>query len=312
MNYDLSFLEEDNQYISRIIDKYYGCDVIFTKKIGEGFYGGVYIVDIGKEPSRVVVKWYKQSGRNIQEEKQLKLLRKHSLIKVPEVYFVHSHSEDIPFEALLMEYVEGVNAASLPTDHINRDKFVEEMVGNLIHLHSISNNNGFGDGVKMFSDWRTCYGERINNLHQILHLDFKDTISPYLMKVVDESWDSFDKIFVEPVEKSSLIHSDYNLWNILVDKNSAKITAIIDPLDAGWGDKEIDLFHLQNADGDRFGLLQYYQRNSELSELFIVKNAFYWFWDDIKHMINMGWYDEESFTSSGKKLLSLKHEYIGG
>lgn len=311
MNYCLSILEQDNKYISRIIDMYFGCDVLFAKKIGEGFYGGVYIVDIGKEPSRVVVKWYKQSGRNKREEKQLSLLRKYSLIKVPETYFAHNHSEDIPFEALIMEYVEGVNAANLPTDHENKEKFVDEMVGNLIHLHSISNVNGFGDGEKMFSDWKTCYGERVKNLHQILHAEMKDTVSPYVMKVADESWDAFDKIFTEPVEKSSLIHSDYNLWNILVDKKSAKITAVIDPLDAGWADREIDLFHLQNADGDRFGLLKHYQRHIKLSELFVVKNTFYWFWDDIKHMINMGWYDEESFISFGKKLLTLKQEYIG-
>jgi fructosamine-3-kinase len=184
------------------------------------------------------------------------------------------------------------------------------MVGNLIHLHSITNEKGFGMGNEMFSDWKSCFGCRINKMHQILHEDYKDSVSPYVMEVADKSIEAFDKIFAEPIEKSSLIHSDYNLWNILVDEKSAKITAIIDPIDAGWADKEIDLFHLENADGDRFELLKRYKRNSNISELFPVKNAFYWFWDDIKHMENMGWYEEERFTSFGNRLTSLMEEYI--
>ncbi|WP_339366007.1 protein kinase family protein, partial [Vallitalea maricola] len=72
----------------------------------------------------------------------------------------------------------------------------------------------------------------------------------------------------------------------------------------------IDL-HQHFEDGDRFGLLKHYQSNTKLCELFEVKNAFYWFWDDIRHMKNMGWYNEERFTLFGEKLLILKQEYIG-
>lgn len=142
-------------------------------------------------------------------------------------------------------------------------------------------------------------------MYQILHSKYKDRVSPYVMAVADKSLEEFDNIFAEPIEKSSLIHSDYNLWNILVDEKSAKLTAVIDPIDAGWADREMDLFHLQNADGDRFGLLEHYKHYAKLSELFDVKNAFYWFWDDIKHMENMGWYNEERFTAFGKKIITL-------
>lgn len=55
-------------------------------------------------------------------------------------------------------------------------------------------------------------------MNHILHADYKDRVSSYVMEVADKSFQVFDKIFGEPIKKSSLIHSDYNLWNIIVDE----------------------------------------------------------------------------------------------
>jgi fructosamine-3-kinase len=310
MKYSNSILNEKSRYITWLIDNYLNCDMLSFNEIGEGFYGTVYLIHIAKDPYKLIVKMYKHSGRGVLEYQQLSLLRKHSLLKVPQVYFVHNKSEAVPFDVLIMEYIEGINASKLPTEHPNRDAFADEMIANLIHIHSISNENGFGVMGEMYPDWKTCLGIKIRKMHLILHSNFQELISPYVMEIADKSIEAFDKIFVSPV-KSSLIHSDYNLWNILVDEKSAKITAVIDPIDAGWADREMDLFHLQNANGDRFELLERYQRNVKLSELFPLKDAFYWFWDDIKHMENTGWYDENRFTSFANMLSKLLEEYVG-
>lgn len=310
MNNDEGCYKEKSKFISNLIDRYMNCDILSVNKVGEGFYGTVYLICIAKEPFRLIVKIYKHRGRNLHEFQQLNLLRKYSLLKVPQVYFVHNTSDDIPFDAITMEYVEGINASMLPTEHPNRESFANEMVENLIHLHSISNENGFGEDGNMFSDWNSCLRSRIKKMHFILHSEFEPRISPYILEIADKSFESLDKIFVSPI-KSSLIHSDYNLWNILVDEKTAKITAVIDPINAGWADREMDLFHLENADGERFELLERYKRNAGLSELFPLKNAFYWFWDDIKHMENTGWYDEKRFMSFAAKLNELMIGYLG-
>lgn len=308
MSYDLSQIKSDKDTLIKLVDKYFKCNVISVKKVGEGFYGQVYLADTVKSPFKIVIKLYKHKGNNVREKRQLNLLRGYSLLRIPEVYYIHEYSEEIPYEALIMEYIEGVNAAQLPEDHYNKDKFVKDMVGNLIHLHGITNDRGFGDGVDMVQDWKSCLKNKLDVWYK--ELEFKKLMSSKVMGYVDASLDNFDNIFADPIRKSSLIHSDYNLWNILVDAKTAKITGVIDPLDAGWADKELDLFHLQNADGDRFGLLDYYKNNTAVSELFPVKNAFYWFWDDIKHLINVGWYDEERFVSFGERMLSLMKEYL--
>lgn len=161
MAYDLSVFANDSTYVKKMIDMYFGSDLLSVHRIGEGFYGVVYLVNMKKDPYKVIIKLYKQSGRNLLENQQLDLLRRYSLIKVPQVYEIHSYSDDIPFEALIMEFVEGINASMLPTDHPNKDAFVDEMIGNLIHLHSISNEKGFGTENEMFHDWKSCFGNRV-------------------------------------------------------------------------------------------------------------------------------------------------------
>jgi aminoglycoside phosphotransferase len=95
--------------------------------------------------------------------------------------------------------------------------------------------------------------------------------------MIDTSYEAFDHIFAGEPKQSSLVHGDYNLWNVIVDSETLAVRGIIDPFEAGWADREIDLFQLQNANGDRFGLLDNYRSKVTLSDNFLVKNAFYRF-----------------------------------
>ena len=290
---------------TKLIDRYFQCGAS-TKKIGEGFYGSVYLATLPKEPCRAVIKWYKLSDNNQREASQLNLLRKHSFIKVPEVFAIHQVDGEIPVPALVMEFIEGVNASLLPTDHPNAEKFADQMVTNLVHLHQVR-GECFGAG---YSDWYSCLREKIGVLHTRLHSQYEAVMAPEALRVADQSYQKMDLIFSEPVPYPSLIHSDYNLWNLLADPKTAKITAVIDPLDAGWADSELDLFHLQNAGGDRFGLLDRYREYRPLSSLFPLKNRFYWFWDDIKHMVNLGWYEQDRFLDFAGQLKDMMERYL--
>lgn len=313
MRYNLNNMNEDCQYINLLMSNYFQCNVINSRKIGEGFYGVVYYAEIDKEPYRVIIKWYKHSGNNRSEMENLELLKKYSLLKVPDVYFIHSSDQEIPYEALCMEFIEGINAAQLETDHVNRDKFVEQMVNNLLHLHNITNDEGFEYDKLYYSEWKDCYRARIDYYYYaIMNNDvYKKVFSTNVLDKLEKSLLMYDEVFEQQISRSSLIHGDYNLWNILVDPVTANVTAVIDPMDCGWSDKELDLFHLQNADGDRFGLLEYYKKHADLTTNFPVKNTFYWLWDDVKHTVNTGWYDEERYSQMGEKLLDLKDKHIG-
>lgn len=305
-HYRLDVIEEDLTYTKILIETYFNSGVKACRKIGEGFYGMVYLVETDKPPYKLVVKWYKHAGNNERESSQLKLLGRHSLIKVPEAFAIHRHSDDLAYEAMMMEFIEGVNAGGIEIeDSARRDRFAGRIVDNLIALHAVTNGKGFGEegSSALFPDWTSCYRTKVDRMYgEITSARFAQIISPEVMNTIEQSYRQFDQVFRDGPATSSLVHSDYNLWNILVDPQTFEPTAIIDPFDAGWADKEIDLFHLQNANGDRFRLLERYRSQVALTELFDVKNAYYRFWDDIKHLIHVGWYEEEHFRNYGGKL----------
>lgn len=305
-HYQLGKIEQDREYTALLTEMYFHGGVRSCRKLGEGFYGSVFVVDTDQPPYRFVVKWYKHEGNNAREARQLKLLGRHSLLRVPEVYAVHPYGSDLPYEAMMMEYIEGENAGALEIENpLQRDRFADRIIDNLLALHAVSNDQGFGEegSAAMFPDWTSCYKAKVDRMHKEITSDrFRNVVSAGVMKTIRKSYECFHSVFREEPAASSLVHSDYNLWNILVDPDTKEPAAVIDPLEAGWADKEIDLFHLQNANGDRFQLLDRYRFRAALSEWFDVKNAYYRFWDDIKHLINVGWYEEEHFRTYGGRL----------
>ena len=85
------------------------------RRVGEGFYGVVYRVDLPQPPGRAIVKWYKTPGHHRREGAQLDLLRPHSRLPVPEVYGYHDGDDALPFQAMAMAWAPGINASLLPT-----------------------------------------------------------------------------------------------------------------------------------------------------------------------------------------------------
>jgi fructosamine-3-kinase len=59
------------------------------------------------------------------------------------------------------------------------------------------------------------------------------------------------------------------------------ITAIIDPLECRWADKEYDLFQLRNLTGDRYFLYETYKAKYPVSEKCDMKCAFYALFNEV-------------------------------
>lgn len=105
------------------------------------------------------------------------------------------------------------------------------------------------------------------------------------------TWKHFDYIFSDPIEQASLIHGDLNVMNVMSD-GSLNITAIIDPLDCKWADKEFDLFQLRNQTGDIFGLYNTYKSKYPVSEKCDLKCAFYAVYHEVYCFISSGTHTE--------------------
>ena len=114
-------------------------------------------------------------------------------------------------------------------------------------------------------------------------------LNDYVYDIIKCAADNFDKIFYLPITQSSLVHGDYNTWNILADKKSCSVTAIIDPCGCMWADREYDLYQLNNANGKHLKLLEVYANKIPLSENCYEKIAFYELFTEIEHYYKSGY-----------------------
>jgi aminoglycoside phosphotransferase (APT) family kinase protein len=295
---------EDGEHITRLMEAHFDARVRSVSKVGQGFYAHIYRVGLDKDPRVVILKCHKYAGRSAREQQQLEILKRHAIVKVPAVYGLHLQSELFPAEALSMEHIPGINASKIEfPDADTQQRFVELVVENMLSWHAVSNPQGFGElEGPFFRSWRECFGRRIAAYHERIHQeDHRGVVSEYVMGVIDRSVACFERIFQNGGCRSSLVHSDYNAWNMLVDPTTYELTGVIDPLDAGWADFEIDLFHLSNCRPE-LGLLERYLREVEVEAGFWARFKFYRFWDDVKHYLRMGWYEEERFRGYAEAL----------
>jgi fructosamine-3-kinase len=75
-----------------------------------------------------------------------------------------------------------------------------------------------------------------------------------------------------------LLHGDFCFGNLLFDPHTWQITGLIDPLDAEWGDRELDLVNLINGHVLHFELLKRYREAMELGPCFPLRYWFYQVW----------------------------------
>lgn len=263
-----------------------------VRRIGGGFYADVYKFDFPNKETQIV-KVYKSKGIMEKEVSQIELLSQHALFPMPEAIWAHKADDSFSYDILAMNFLEGENAGNaFYLNPAKKTKLAEQVVDNLIAFHNIHNPNGFGkiDGNRYYKTFNEYYKEKaVEILGMAKKLNKDGQITAYVLDIVNEAVNGFDKIFSLPITESSLIHGDYNTWNILIEKKSATVTAIIDPCGCMWADSEYDLYQLNNANGKHLKLFETYERKKKLSENCRQKMAFYELFTEIEHYHNSGY-----------------------
>ena len=263
-----------------------------VRRIGGGFYADVYKFDFQNKETQII-KVYKSQGIMEKEVSQIQLLSKYALFPMPEAIWTHIADDDFSKDILAMNYLEGENGGN--AFYLNPSKkarLSEQVVDNLIAFHNVHNPDGFGqiDSDKCYKTFNEYYKEKavdILNMAKKLHNDGQ--LTDYVLSIVSRAVENFDKIFYLPITESSLIHGDYNMWNIMIDKKNCKVTAIIDPCGCMWADSEYDLYQLNNANGKHLKLFETYAKKKTLSENCSQKMAFYELFTEIEHYHNSGY-----------------------
>lgn len=262
------------------------------KRVGGGFYADVYKFDY-KNAEPIVVKVYKSEGIMEKEIAQIKMLSEYAVFPMPERLWTHSSDERFSNDILAMNFLEGENGGNaFFLNSAKKARLAEQVVDNLMAFHNVHNTDGFGEinSDAYYKTFNEYYKEKAVEISDMAKkLNEKGQITDYVLNVVNEAVEKFDKIFYLPITESSLIHGDYNMWNVLIDKKNAEVTAIIDPCGCKWADSEYDLYQLNNANGKHLKLFETYARKKKLSENCRQKMAFYELFTEIEHYFNSGY-----------------------
>lgn len=273
--------------VNKIVKKNFDADVTEISPLGGGFYGRVFHVKLTTEPYHIVIKVYLYEGLAKKEKMQIEILSQHSTIPMPEIYFLHKKDADIPFDIIGMQFFDGVNAGEV--DKVNPlflDKIANNMVDNLIAYHQTINPLGFGeiDSSSYEKDWRLFYKNKVNTIYRKATAMFQNKkIDNTVMSIITSAYENFDHIFYLPITKARLLHGDYNTWNILLNHDRTNTLSVIDPFNCCWGDSEMDLYQLNNANGKYYRLLDRYKAKVQVSENFELKKSFYQLFNEVMH-----------------------------
>ena len=278
--------------LQEFIDKKQKKDRKSFKRIGGGFYADVYKFEYeNTEP--LIVKVYKSEGIMKKEVSQLEILAEHAISPMPNVLWTHSADGSFSQDVLAMNCLKGENGGVVfYLNPLKRERLAEQVVNNLLAFHNIHNPDGFGEiesdiRYKTFNEYYRQRAVEILKMAEKLHK--KGQLDFYVLDVMQKAYECFDKVFYLPVTQASLIHGDYNMWNILVDRKSCSVAAVIDPCGCMWADSEYDLYQLNNANGRHLKLFEKYKEKKALSENCMQKMAFYELFTEIEHYYNSGY-----------------------
>ena len=260
------------------------------RRIGGGYYADVYKADYENEST--IIKVHKSKGLTEREIEQIKLLSEHSLSPMPEILWVHSADDEFDSDAFAMTLLDGVNGGTVYyLSKSKREKLAEDVINNLLAFHNVKSHDGFGAiGGRRYAAFNEYYREKADEIAGYAQkLYEKGQLTAGVLSVVKKAVENFDKVFYLPITEASLIHGDYNMWNILVDKKSCSVSAVIDPCGCMWADSEYDLYQLNNANGRHLKLFERYSEKKPLSENCMQKMAFYELFTETEHYYNSGY-----------------------
>ena len=275
-----------NENIKAVVLSYDSTEPKIIKRVGMGYYADVYRFGYDNKDS-VIIKVYKNLGMMKNEVLQLHTLSKHTICPVPDVLWTHTANENCPYDILAMTYIRGTVGGLVR--YIRKEKknrLAENIADCLLAFHNIKNPDGFGEigsdvRYETFNEYYRQRAQQVMPMAEALHK--KGEITDYVLSVMKKGISQFDKIFYLPITEASLIHGDYNVWNIMVDKKNCCVSGVIDPCGCMWADSEFDLYQLLNYNGNGMKLFETYAKKQKLSENCNQKMAFYRLFTSVEH-----------------------------
>lgn len=266
---------QDTARVLQAIQRQYAAPPLQLTLLGMGFYGKAYLVHIARLPYRVVAKYLPNPLYAAEEAAALR--RMHTLcpsLPIPQLY-----AYDAQEQVLLMQFMPGVNGNEIRRMSAPmRYDLGRHIIECLLTLHAPSPADGcYGeDAGKRYPVWADCYLDRA--LAMMTNIDRMHTLQGMThaqFRLFVDALDAIPQLLATPPVKPCLLHGDYNLCNLRIDRTTGRVSGILDPMHSIWGDNELELFQLDENGGKDFALLDIYRDRHGLSDNFARKNALY-------------------------------------
>lgn len=272
--------------IRRIVKENLNCTVLKAELIGKGASGSVYKVITDKEPYKIALKISCHPEMLREEYEKIKFISDRvDDCKLPKPYFLCVETDKAYFG---MELIEGVEASKKALMFKpNKKKLANEIVDNLIKIHSVHNDKFGPINNAVYDTWFDYYSEFAKEIYDFI--SDKNTKSPDVVKkAVFAAYDNLDKILDACKNTPTLIHGDYWLPNFIVDTKTMSLKGVIDPFNVMWTEPEYELFTLTSGYGNNLHLYDIYKCKVETSDYCDLKVEMYALFNELLWYKKMG------------------------
>lgn len=268
-----------NNDIKLAIENKMNCKITEYSHTGKGASANVYKVKLNKSPYCIAVKTNDIPKLIFDEYNNIKFISEKISCKLPKIYFV----DNINGKGILaMEFINGVspNNKTLLLKR-NKSKLANEIVDNLIKIHSVHNDKFGPINNAVYDSWYEYYKQFAK---EILDFTNSSNVSETVKYAVNTAYNKLDKIIGNDKSLPTLTHGDYWAPNFIIDKQNMNLNGIIDPFNVLWAEPEYELFTLTVGYGKKLHLYELYKskvkttNNCDIKvELYALFNELLWY-----------------------------------
>ena len=243
-----------------------------AQHISTGCYADIFLLTF-ETAGQCILKQFRFPGIAERELTSYRILKSHGALPMPMIFFSNPS-----LRYICMEHLDGqpLSRVSAPNPAL-----ASKVVDLLINCHRHCTDDTPEQAAMR---WETMYRMRQRDiLERSLTLAHSGQLE---MEVYDQfrlSVSALPQILGKSVQQLSLIHGDFTPWNIMVDHEARKVTAVLDPYLADFGDREYDLMMMNKANGRSLDLVSLYQQEIPPSAQFERKTVYYNAWNELCH-----------------------------
>jgi aminoglycoside phosphotransferase (APT) family kinase protein len=175
----------------------------------------------------------------------------------------------------------------------------------LLQLHTTQHPEGYGsfDGP-FYLRWWDYYGQRVHDTSQAINRseEARLYLGQEVLALMERTISYGEQVLDTSQARPVLLHGDFCFGNLLFDPQTWHISGLIDPLDAEWGARELDLVNVINGHVKHFELLNRYREAIDLGPYFPARYWFYQVWKWLSYYVRVGTRCREWVLRCGREL----------